>query len=73
MRWECEWDMEDIKDDNFGGKLQFNRLIVLLVVVCFILIVFFVLMLFIFFGLVGVINCFCNDNLGKLVVWIRFK
>lgn len=21
VRWECEWDMEDIKDDNFGGKL----------------------------------------------------
>ena len=65
VRRECEWDMEDTKDDNLGGKTQLNRSTVLLVAVCLTSIVSLVLTLLILSGSVGVGNCPCNGNSGK--------
>lgn len=73
VRRECEWDMEDTKDDNLGGKPQLNRSTVLLVAVCLTSIVSLVLTLLILSGSVGVTNCPCNDNSGKSAAWIRLK
>ncbi|XP_020619667.1 macrophage scavenger receptor types I and II-like [Orbicella faveolata] len=62
VRRECEWDVDDTKDDSLGGKPPRNRSIVLLVVVCLTSIVSLVLTLLILSGFVGVKNCSCSDN-----------
>lgn len=71
VRRECEWDVDDTKDDSLGGKPPRNRSIVLLVVVCLTSIVSLVLTLLILSGFVGVKNCSCSDNSGKSAASIR--
>ena len=68
---ECEWDVENTKDDTLGGKPPLNRSVALLVVVCLTSIVSLVLTLLILSGSVGVRNCSCIDNSGKSAASIR--
>jgi len=65
VRRECEWDVEDTKDDGLGGKPALNRSIVLLVAVCLTSVVSLVLTLLILSGSVEVNHCSCIDNSGK--------
>ena len=65
VRRECEWDVEDTKDDSLGGKPSLNKSIVLLGAVCLTSIVSLVLTLLILSGSVGVRNCSCTNNSGK--------
>jgi len=71
VRRECEWDVEDTKDDSLGGKPSFNKSIVLLGAVCLTSIVSLVLTLLILSGSVGVRNCSCTNNSGKSAASIR--
>ena len=71
VRRECEWDVEDTKDDSLIGTPSLNKSIVLLVVVCLTSIVSLVLTLLILSGSVGVRNCSCSNNSGKSAASIR--
>ena len=71
VRRECEWDVEDTKDDSLSGKPPLNRSIVLLVMVCLTSVVSLVLTLLILSGSVGVKHCSCMDNSGKSAALIK--